>query len=479
VAGLRRAGPSAARALLAEHPPQSIACWDAEFTRYTESARDELQADAIRVDLGGDGTSLLAGSFEPRCIVKSPGIPFAAPILRVAARRRIDVIDELELGWRRCGSPVVGVTGTNGKSTTVALIQSALRCAGVDAPLAGNTHFGPPLSGLESGAGQIVVCEVSSFQLEGCPEFMPEVSVLTNLTPEHLDRHGTMERYVSCKARMFVKDDRAVPLAAVSIDNPMGRRLRAEVARRGGTAVGFGAMDCADYRLERSQSSLKGGVVAIRTPAGRVLLETRLPGPHNAQNITAAFAVCDAMGVDRRYIEAAISSARGVPGRLEPVDGSHPFSVLVDFAHNEAGVRAVVRTAREVLARQRRGRLRAVVSAAVFFDSAQRLAIGRVARQSTDHLILTSDRWPGDPPGVSEELVAGAADATGAELQVVEDRREAIEIALRASEPGDVVLIVGRGPAVGPLVDALGREARFDDREVARELLRELAPAAS
>ena len=465
--------------MLAEHSAQSVVGWDAEVTRYTESAREELQADAVRVELGGDGTSLLAGSFEPRCIVKSPGIPFAAPIIRAAARRRIEVIDELELGWRRCRSPVVGVTGTNGKSTTVALIQSALCRAGVDAPLAGNTHFGPPLSGLDTGARQVVVCEVSSFQLEGCPEFLPEASVLTNLTPEHLDRHGTMERYASCKARMFVRDGRAVPLAAVSVEHPMGRRLCAEVARRGGTAVGFGAADFADYRLERSQSSLNGGVVAIRTPAGRVILETPLPGPHNAQNITAAFALCDVMCIDRRHIEDAISWARSVPGRLELVDGSQPFSVLVDFAHNEAGLSAVVRTAREVLARQRRGRLRAVVSAAVYFDAAQRLAIGRVARQSTDQLILTSDRWPGDPPGVSEELLTGAADATGAELQVVEDRREAIEVVLRASEPGDVVLILGRGPAAGPLVDVLGREVRFDDREVARELLRELVPTAS
>lgn len=389
------------------------------------------------------------------------------------------VIDELELAWRRCPAPIVAVTGTNGKSTTAALIQSALQRGGVEATVAGNTLFGPPLSGLEIDADRLVVCEVSSFQLEGCDAFLPEAAVLTTLSPEHLDRHGTMERYAACKARMFVRGDRAVPLAAVNADLPLGRRLIGEVGAREGRAVSFGTAESADYRLARVRSSLTGSSVTIQTPAGAARLDTRLPGRHNALNVTAAFALCDALGIDRGDIEEAIQSAAGVPGRFELIDGPQPFSVVVDFAHNEAGLRTVVRTAREALAERPGGRILAVVSAARFFDSSQRLAIGRAARESTDQLILTSDRWPGDPPGISDELIAGARQVEGADLRLVEDRREAIEAALRSAAPHDVVLMLGRGPFTAPMLDPSGRGSPFDDREVARELLRALPAAAA
>jgi UDP-N-acetylmuramoyl-L-alanyl-D-glutamate--2,6-diaminopimelate ligase len=278
---------------------------------------------------------------------------------------------------------------------------------------------------------------------------------------------------------MFVRGDRAVPLAALNADLDLGRSLIGEINERGGHAVSIGTGADADYRLERARSTPAGSTVTIRAPGDRVQLETRLPGPHNALNVTAAYALCDALGIDRGQIEDAILSTAGVPGRFELIDGPQPFAVVVDFAHNEGGLRSVVRTARELLAERPGGRLLAVVSAAVFFDSSQHAAIGRAARESTDRLILTSDPWPGDPPGISEALVRAARQASGAELHEVEDRREAIEAALGSARPGDVVLILGRGPCDVPMPDRSGRELPFDDRDVAKELLRGAARAAA
>lgn len=410
-------------------------------------------------------------------MIKSPGVPPSAPVLRAARSRGIPVLDELELAWRTCGVPVVAVTGTNGKSTVAALIQAALQAAGIEAPLAGNTLHGPPLSALEAGPEAVVVCEVSSYQLEGCPTFVPEAGVLTTFGVDHLDRHGTVERYGACKARMFARGGRRVHAAALNADVSLGRGIASDLAPGGARVATFAELGAADYRVEDARETLRGSTVALRTPEGTTELKIRLPGRHNALNAVAALAVCEAIGLERDVAAAAIASAPGVPGRFELIDGPQPFDVVVDFAHNAAGVRAVVATAREVLAQRGGGTIRAVVSAASFFDYAQREEIGRVAREATDELFLSADRRPGEPPGVAEELLTGARSSRGADLVVVEDRRDAIAAAIERSGAGDIVLVLGRGALTGPMLDPQGRESRFDDREVVRSLLADGAAA--
>src|SRR5947209_8636507 len=220
VAGLGRAGQAATRRLSALAGAGAVAAWDGPAPPEARAAASELAATGARVALGGDGVELLDP--VPGCVIKSPGIAPAVPLLRTAARRGIPVIDELELGWRLDDRPLVAVTGTNGKSTVAALALAVLSAAGVRAAVAGNTAFGPPLSALAANACDVVVCEVSSFQLEGCPSLLPEVAVFTNLSDEHLDRHMTMQRYGDAKRRLFVREAAAVPVAVVNFDDEFG-----------------------------------------------------------------------------------------------------------------------------------------------------------------------------------------------------------------------------------------------------------------
>ncbi len=233
VVGLGRAGRAAVGALTAHAGAAQVRACDGVDPLLAREAIAAMRADGIEVATESDGIELLERPPAVRCVVKSPGVPPSAPVLRRARELGVPVMDELELGWRRLAAPVTGVTGTNGKGTVCHLLSEILRAAGLDAPLAGNTIFAPPLSAL-GGHPDHVVCEVSSYQLEGAPEFLPEAAVFTNLRHDHLRRHGDMERYGACKRRLFVRGDRAVPLAVVDADEPLGAgaRRRRGAARR-------------------------------------------------------------------------------------------------------------------------------------------------------------------------------------------------------------------------------------------------------
>ena len=193
VAGLGRAGLAAARRLKALAAADAVVGWDQNSDGAVRFAARELERGGVRVTLGGDGLRLLEGPESVNCIIKSPGIPASNPLLVQARRMGISVMDELELGWRLDGRPVVAVTGTNGKSTVASLAVGLLGVAGQRPMLAGNVYPGPALTALAPEDGDVVVCEVSSFQLESCPTFVPEVAVLTSFSHDHLDRHVTME----------------------------------------------------------------------------------------------------------------------------------------------------------------------------------------------------------------------------------------------------------------------------------------------
>ena len=224
VAGLGKAGQAAARALLDRSPARSVHAWDRSRVPAVRGAARRLRRRGAAVELGGDGVASLEAAGPGALVVKSPGIGFDTELIATAAQRGHEVIDELELGWRLGRGPIVGVTGTNGKSTTCALIRRALEGAGADVRPAGNTEWGPPLSAACDHEGWLV-CEVSSFQLEGAPAFLPDVAVLTNLTPEHLPRHRDMEAYGEAKRRMFVREHGAAPAAVVNVDDPFVARL--------------------------------------------------------------------------------------------------------------------------------------------------------------------------------------------------------------------------------------------------------------
>ncbi len=218
VAGSGRAGGAASRRLAALAAADAVAVWDGGSSDAVRAASRALKREGVTVVLGGDGLRLLEGPASPNCVIKSPGDPPTVPLMQ-ARRRGITIIDEFEMGWRVDGRPFVAVTGTNGKSTVASLAVALLRANGAGPALAGNVHPGPPFTALAPEDGDIVVCEVSSFQLEECPAFLPEVAVLTNLSHEHLDRHLTMRRYGAAKRRMFVRGRGRAPVAVVSVDD--------------------------------------------------------------------------------------------------------------------------------------------------------------------------------------------------------------------------------------------------------------------
>ena len=474
VAGLATAGAAAAVALRSTSD-EPVAAWDEHRCDPTEAVASRLSALGVEV-VFGEPDGLLDRYGGLGSIVKSPGIPGDIPLISAARARGIPVIDELELGWRLTGSRLIAVTGTNGKSTTVALLQRALERAGMDALIAGNSDLGPALSAVPDAGADWIVCEVSSFQLEATSDFLPEAALLTNLTHDHLHRHRTMAAYGECKRRMFVRGDRAVPMAAVNIDDDFGRELARDIERRGGQVAGFGRSTEAAFCVLGCEWSRDEGRVSLSTPAGKMELATRLPGLHNAHNVAGAAALCHLLGLDEGTTAAALSGAAGVPGRWEPVDEGQPFDAIVDFAHNTEGITSVVETARAVAA-GRDGAVRTVSGAGGGNDPFKRPAMGRELRRLSDQLILTEGNSRGEPAAeVIAGLLEGAEPAAGGELEVIPDRRLAIRRALSCAQPGDIVLVLGRGSMPRLLASTSGDGPAFDDRVVVREELRVLAP---
>ena len=468
VAGLRRAGQAAAHALAGSAP---VAGWDRRDVPSTRRAVRDLGAVGVECELGGDGTALLEGA---RCLVKSPGIPLTVPLLAEAARRGLTIVDELEVGWRLDRRPTVGITGTNGKSTVAELVRAVLDRSGRRPAIAGNTMFGPPLSALPAGAADVVVAEVSSYQLEASPTFLPDVAVITNLSADHLERHGTMRAYGEVKRRIALRDGAAAPAVVLGAGGAYGRALAEDCAARGAAVTTYGRRPGAGYRLESWRWADGQSQLRVRTGGERLELSTRLPGEHNALNALAALAVADALEVPRAVTLAALSDASAPPGRLEPIDEGQPFHVLVDYAHNPDGIRASLRAGRALVDGRAGASLRVLACALNVHVPRQRRQMGRAAAAGADDLVLTTDRLEAHEPvdAVPSGLAEGAREA--ARCEVVPDRGAALARVLGRARPGDVVMVLGRGERHGAL-DPRGRPVRFDDREEARRLLRELS----
>ena len=276
VLGLARSGEAAALAL-ARHGV-SVRAVD----RDVDLDVGRLRAAGVEVTLGADDPALVDGM---EVLVKSPGVPSDAPLVEAARERGIAVWSEIELGSRIVPNPLVGVTGTNGKTTTTELLGEIFRAADRPVVVAGNV--GQPLTALDGVLGEEawVVCELSSFQLEDSVTLRPRVAVLLNLTPDHLDRHGTFEAYRDAKLRIFANqtpDDVAV------------------------VPSGFGPVPGEAARVEFSADD--------RIPA-----EPRIPGGHNRENAAAATAAARAAGIPDEAIAEALTTFEGVPHRLELV----------------------------------------------------------------------------------------------------------------------------------------------------------------
>ena len=286
VVGLARSGAAAAR-VLREHG-EVIGC---------DSGRPEVP-EGIESHLESDGLGLLEGA---RTLVKSPGVPRQAAVVAEALRRDVPVYGELELAWRLLPNRFLAVTGTNGKTTTVELLGAIHRAARVPVEVAGNV--GTPLASLVGRADPeaVVVCEVSSFQLEDADGFAPECALLLNLAEDHLDRHGSFDAYRDAKLRLFAHQ-RPADVAVAPSDLALPG-----AARR----VEFGAPG-ADLMLENGELMWRGaGLLGAA--------EVRLRGAHNLENAMGAAAAALATGLEPEPVREALRSFTGVPHRLEEV----------------------------------------------------------------------------------------------------------------------------------------------------------------
>ena len=374
---------------------------------------------------------------------------------------------------------VVGITGTNGKTTTAFLTRAILEHAGISTGLLGTVKsvvggVEEPVERttpeaidlqatfrrmLDAGDGACAM-EVSSHALElgRAAGIRFACRVFTNLTQDHLDFHPDMEAYFAAKRRLF---DGPGP-AVVNVDDEYGARIAADVP----DAITYAIDADADYRAQDVRFDPSGSTFTCVTPDGTLEIATRLPGLFNVQNALAALAAARSLGVELDAARAALAEADRVPGRFEPVDEGQPFTVLVDYAHTPEALENVLRAARELTG----GRLHVVFGAGGDRDRAKRPLMGRAAATLADRVIVTSDNPRSeDPAAIVAEILQGTGDGVESEV----DRRRAIALAVEGAAPGDVVVVAGKGHEQGQEF-AGGRKEPFDDVTEVRAALRPL-----
>ena len=384
-----------------------------------------------------------------------------------------------------------GVTGTNGKTTTAFLLEAMLRSVGRRCVLIGTieTHVGDEVrvsphttpesrdvlalfaDGVKVGASEAVM-EMSSHALEqervwGLPV---EVAIFTNLTQDHLDYHGTMESYFAAKARLFDGVGAPPPrVAVINADDVYGERLAAGIERS--QVVRYGLEGKGDFVAEDVR--MKAGETRFRmaTPHGAVEMRSPLTGRVNVYNLLAGSAAAWARGLTLEEIARGAEAGAQVPGRFEVVPSTNDVTVVVDYAHTDDALRNLISLARE-LVKERGGRVITLFGCGGDRDRTKRPRMGRAAGGGSDLVVLTSDNPRSEEPmAIIEEALVGVKE-TGTKCIVEEDRAGAIEIAIRAAEAGDIVLIAGKGhEKVQILKDGT---VPFDDVAVAARVLKEI-----
>jgi UDP-N-acetylmuramoyl-L-alanyl-D-glutamate--2,6-diaminopimelate ligase len=314
---------------------------------------------------------------------------------------------------------------------------------------------------LDSGDRACAI-EVSShaLQLHRADAVHFAAAVFTNISRDHLDFHPTMEDYFAAKRRLFAMEPRA---SIVNADDPYGARLAAEIP--GVITFGLEARD-ANYRALDVDTDLDGSRLTAETPDGPIDVRTPLRGRFNVYNVLGALAAARALEVPLGTAAEAIRTAGHVPGRFEAVDEGQGFAVLVDYAHTPDSLENVLRAARALT----EARVHVVFGCGGDRDRGKRPVMGEIARRLADRVIVTSDNPRSeDPEAIIHEILAGAG--AGADVRWLVDRRDAIAETITAAEPGDVVVIAGKGHEQGQEFEA-GRKIPFDDVTVAREVLR-------
>jgi UDP-N-acetylmuramoyl-L-alanyl-D-glutamate--2,6-diaminopimelate ligase len=413
-------------------------------------------------------------------------IPAGMTVIRVPDSRVALAV----LACRFFGDPsgslrLIGITGTNGKTTSAYLTEAMLAAAGHTVGVLGTIEYRcgtvtfpgerttPESSDLQSMLARMrdldawgAVMEVSSHSLslhrvDGC-KF--DVGIFTNLTQDHLDFHGTMQAYAEAKALLF----RMLPTegaAVLNADDPwapvMAQATRARVIR-------YGIAAGADLKAREVSLSLAGIRASVEAPWGPLQIRSPLVGNHNLANILAAAGGCLHLGATREQVEAGIENLRAVPGRFEKVEAGQPFGVVVDYAHTPDALERVLTFAREFAASQ----LLVVFGCGGDRDRGKRPLMGQIAARLVDFVVVTSDNPRSEnPAAILAEVEVGVKKVTGGSERyaTIEDRREAIAFALARARPGDLVVLAGKGHETYQVLR--DRTIPFDDRVVTREVL--------
>ena len=385
---------------------------------------------------------------------------------------------------------LVGVTGTNGKTTTTHLVAGALGAAGRDTAIFGTLGYGRPgraltstehttppatefqrvLRLLHDQGVESVAVEVSSHALKTHRTYGTRfaAAIFTNLTRDHLDFHKDEADYRESKLRLFdraARGDSEPLLALVNLDDPAAELFAARARKSGDRVLTFAERGLADLTVRRATYSPAATALVIAHPGGETAVELKLPGRYNVQNALGAFAAAIGLGIDPQVAARGLAAVTRVPGRLERVADGGDIEVLVDYAHTPDALATVLTTVRAVT----RGRLIAVFGCGGDRDRGKRPLMAEIATRLADVTLMTSDNPRHEAPeAILAEMRPGIVP--GRPCEVIVDRRAAIARAIELARPGDVVLIAGKGHETLQLI---GEERLpFDDREEARRALR-------
>ncbi len=382
---------------------------------------------------------------------------------------------------------LVGITGTNGKTTTAYLVASIPEAVGEPVAMTGTVEYrlGPERKkagrttpeatdmqrllrqAVEIGCKTAVMeCSSQAMDFHRCDELEYAVAVFSNLTRDHLDYHKTMENYWYAKQRLFDGRLGSKPKTSViNVDDPYGIELANRLEKEGLRVVRYAVKAEADITAREPEFSLAGMRFHLRTPVGERDFSSPLVGPPHIYNTLAAVGSGLALGYSLDVITNALGSCTGAPGRFERVPHDGDFAVVVDYAHSDDALLNVLRTAREVT----KGRIITVFGCGGDRDASKRAPMGEAAGSLSDVVILTSDNpRTEDPSRILQDAEAGIVK-TGKPYEKIADRREAIHHAIEQARTDDLVLIAGKGHEDYQII---GRETfHFDDKEVAREAL--------
>jgi UDP-N-acetylmuramoyl-L-alanyl-D-glutamate--2,6-diaminopimelate ligase len=427
------------------------------------------------------GAALVVAEYSPEWKGKD------VPVMLVKNSKR-ELARLSERFYRHPSAPlgVVGITGTNGKTTVSYLVQALFNRAGFNTTRIGTIEYQFPdktISALnttpESADLQAFFAKAAEYENPRC---VLEVSshglalgrldystfkgaVFTNLTQDHLDFHHSMEDYRDTKKSFFTEF--GLEYSVINRDDPTGAAWLEEGFPY--RALSYGFSKYADIRVLEHETGWRGTRMKLSTPAGKMEVSTSMPGKHNASNVMAAVGVGVAENIPLDAVAEAVESVQSVPGRFEKVDEGQDFAVVVDYAHTDNALANLLRTAKEMT----EGRLVCLFGCGGDRDRVKRKLMGKVAAQLADVLVVTSDNpRTENPAGIIKDILEGIPGRSPATLYVIESRKEAIEKALSAARKGDCVLIAGKGHETYQIIGTERHD--FDDRKVAAEFLRRM-----